>query len=224
MEDRNDLPSNSYRSREKPQKESNKPVAHGKYVRRRKSIRERMKDFFYEPEGGDGYDYVYEDIVRPAVLDMLGDISHNVIGAVRDAVDTALFGGVKSSRRRNGYYRTSYDDYDEYWNRERRSRRRRRDDPEDDDRRVRSRRRSDDVVAQVETREEAVNLIKSMQRRVDLDGCATVLDFYNDADMSTLSTDDNYGWNRAHPFEATLTRIRGGEYLVEPCPPIWLDR
>ena len=222
MDDMKDLPSNSYKNREKSQA-AGKPVAHGKTVKRRKSIRDRMKDSFYEPEGGDGYDYVYEDIVRPAVLDMLGDISHNVIGAVRDAVDSALFGSVKSARRRDRYYRTSYDDYDEYWNRERRSRRRDRREDRDDDRRRTERRRSDDVAAMVESREEAVNLIRSMQNRVHRDGSATVLDFYNDADMPTLSTDDDYGWDLGHPFEATITRTRDG-YIVEPSSPIWLDR
>lgn len=209
-------PSNSYASK----KESASPVkkvAHGKAVRRRKTIRERITDWLFVNEE-DYEDFVYEDIVRPAILDAIGDISHNAIEAVRDTIDTVLFGGVKSARRR-GYYRTSYDD--DYWNRERRSRRRERERDRDDDRRYS--RRSDDVAAKVETRSEALDLIHAMQERVHDYKVASVLNFYDMADMPTRSTDDNYGWDLGHPFEATITRTRDG-YIVEPNAPVWLDR
>lgn len=216
MEQENEMnyPSNSYKS-----KEPVKKVAHGKPVVRRKSFKERIQDLIFEPEDGDGYDYVYEDIIRPAFLDMLGDIAHNIVDAVEDTVDSALFGSPKRRRSRSGYYRTSYDDdYDDYWNRERRGRRRR----DRDEERTRSR-RSDDVAAKVESRSEAVDLINAMQERVHQFKVASVLNFYDMADMPTRSTDDDYGWDLAHPFEAQIERVRDG-YIVEPVAPIWLDR
>lgn len=218
-------PPNSYASKEKDKEtEKRKPVAHGMAVRRKKSFKERLMDLIFEPEGSDGYDYVYEDIIRPAALDMAWDVSHNILDVIQDTVSTFLFGSPKRGRR-HGYYRTSFDDdYDEYWSRERRSRRRsgRRSDPEDEDRRSRSR-KSTDAVAKVETRKEAVDLIKAEQDRVHMDGFATVLNFYEDADMPTQPSDDDYGWDLAHPFEASISRVRDG-YIVEPVAPIWLDR
>lgn len=209
-------PSNSYKSKEKANTQVKK-VAHGKVVKRRKSLRDRISDWLFV-NADDYEDFVYEDIVRPAILDALGDISHNAVEAVRDTIDTVLFGSAKGARRRygSGYYRTSYDD--DYWDRERRRRRR---DREDDDRRYS--RRSDDVAAKVESRSEAVDLVQAMQERVHDYKVASVLNFYDMADMPTKAADDNYGWDLGHPFEATITRTRDG-YIVEPNAPIWLDR
>lgn len=223
-------PGNSYRSREEEKKEKEesgkkKPVAHGISVKKRRGLKERITDLIFEPEGSDGYDYVYEEFIRPAALDMAWDVSHNILDAIQDTISGALFGDSgRRMRRRSGYYRSSdYDDYGEYWNRERRSRRRRseREREEDDDRR-RSR-RSTDVAAKVETRSEAVDLVKAMQDQVHDFKVASVLNFYDFADMPTKSSDDNWGWDLGHPFEATITRVRDG-YIVEPCAPIWLDR
>ena len=213
-----DYPSNSFKSKEKATAPVKK-VAHGTAVKRRKSIKDRITDWLFVSEE-DYEDFVYEDIVRPAILDALGDISHNAIEAVRDTVDTILFGSVRGARRRRGgYYRTSYDD--DYWDRERRSRHRDRDRDRDDDKRYS--RRSDDVAAKVESRSEAVDLVQAMQERVHDYKVASVLNFYDMADMPTRSTDDNYGWDLGHPFEATITRTRDG-YIVEPNAPVWLDR
>lgn len=210
-------PSNSYKNRDKPANTAVKKVAHGTAVTRRKSLKERISDWLFVNEE-DYHDFVYEDIVRPAILDALSDISNNVIEAVHDTVDTVLFGSVRGAkRRRSGYFRTSYDD--DYWDRARRSRRREREN--DDDRRYS--RRSDDVAAKVESRSEAVDLVHAMQERVHDYKVASVLNFYDMADMPTRSTDDNYGWDLGHPFEATITRVRDG-YIVEPNAPIWLDR
>lgn len=208
-------PSNSFKSKEKTVNAPVKKVAHGTAVVRRKSLKERISDWLFVNEE-DYEDYVYEDIIRPAILDALGDISHNAIEAVRDTIDIVLFGSIKGARRRRGgYFRTSYDD--DYWDRERRNRRRDRDD----DRRVS--RRSDDVAAKVESRSEAVDLVQAMQERVHDYRVASVLNFYDMADMPTRSTDDDYGWDLGHPFEATITRMRDG-YIVEPNKPVYLDR
>ena len=211
-------PSNSFKSKEKPANQPVKKVAHGTAVLRRKSFKERITDWLFVNEE-DYEDYVYEDIVRPAILDAIGDISHNAIEAVRDTIDIVLFGSVKGARRRrSGYYRTSYDD--DYWDRSRRSCRRERDRDEDD---RRFSRRSDDVAAKVESRSEAVDLVQAMQERVHDYKVASVLNFYDMADMPTRSTDDDYGWDLGHPFEATITRTRDG-YIVEPNKPVYLDR
>lgn len=208
-------PSNSFKSKEKQANTQIKKVAHGTAVVRRKSVKERISNWLFVNEE-EYEDFVYEDIIRPAILDALGDVSHNVIEAIRDTIDTVLFGSVKGARRhRSGYFRTSYDD--DYWDRERRSRRRDRDD----DRRVS--RRSDDVAAKVESRSEAVDLVQAMQERVHDYKVASVLNFYDMADMPTRSTDDDYGWDLGHPFEATITRTRDG-YIVEPNKPVYLDR
>ena len=214
-----DYPSNSYKSREVAKSEPKKPVAHGKPVVRKKSLKDRFLNWLCTDIDTEGYkEFIFEDLIRPAVRDAVGDISHNAIETVRDAIDTALFGSKGSRRYRSGYYRTSYDD--DYWDRERRSRRRERE-RDDDDRRYS--RRSDDVAAKVESRSEAVDLVHAMQERVHDYKVASVLNFYDMADMPTKSTDDNYGWDLGHPFEATITRVRDG-YIVEPNAPIWLDR
>lgn len=223
-----EYPSNSYRSRhgteEKEEAASVRPVAHGTAVRKKKTLKERIAGWLFVNEE-DYEDYIYEDFIRPAVVDAVGDLSHNVFDTVMDAIDTALFGseggGRGRYRRRRSYWRGYDDDYGEYWNRERRSRRRTRERDRDEEKRYS--RRSDEVAAKVETRGEAVDLIEAMQKRVHQFKCASVLNFYDFADMPTRSTDDNYGWDLGHPFDATITRTRDG-YIVEPVAPIWLDR
>lgn len=220
-------PSNSYRSRREEESSRDtavKPVAHGTAVQRKKTLKEKIAGWLFV-DAEDYEDYIYEDFIRPAITDAVGDLSHNIFDTVLDAIDTALFGdsgrGGRYRRRRN-YWRSSYDDdYSEYWNRERRSRRRDRERDREEERRYS--RRSDEVAAKVETRGEAVDLIEAMQERVHKFKCASVLNFYDFADMPTRSTDDNYGWDLGHPFEATISRVRDG-YIVEPVKPIWLDR
>lgn len=209
-----DYPDNSYKG--KDAKSEKKVVAHGRKVVRKKSIRERISDWLFV-DADDYEDFVYEDIIRPAVLDVIGDITHNVVNTVRDTIDTILFGSARGARRRyeyDRYYRTSYDD-------DRRPRDHDRRKSRDDDRRYS--RRSDEVAAIVETRGEAVDLVHEMQERVHDYKVASVLNFYDMADMPTKSSDDNYGWDLGHPFEATITRTRDG-YIVEPNSPVWLDR
>lgn len=221
-------PSNSYRSKHQAEEKEDRdtavrPVAHGTAVKKKKTLKEKIAGWLFVDEE-DYEDYIYEDFIRPAVTDAIGDLSHNVFDTVLDAIDTALFGdgGRRGRYRRSSYWRGRYDDdYGEYWNRERRSRSRRRDRDREEERRYS--RRSDEVAAKVETRGEAVDLIEAMQKRVHTFKCASVLNFYDFADMPTRSTDDNYGWDLGHPFEATITRTRDG-YIVEPVAPIWLDR
>lgn len=219
-------PSNSYSSREKKEEAPPpmKKVAHGTAVSRRKSLKDRLMDWLFVDE--DEYeDFIYEDLIRPAILDAVWDIGNNAMDTIKDALGVSLFGSGRSGRRRrSGYYRTSYDDddYSEYWNRERRGRRRSRRDRDEDDGRY-SCRRSDDVAAVVETRREAVDLVQAMQERIRMYKEASVLNFYDAADMPTRPNDDNYGWDLGHPFEATISRYKGN-YIVEPNAPIWLDR
>ena len=214
-------PSNSYASREKKDisAERAKPVVHGKPVVRKKSFMEKVRGWLFVP-AEDYEDYIYEDIIRPAIRNAVGDLFYNTIGSMTDFFEGTIFGSSSRSRRSrygSSYYRTSYDD--DYWDRERRTRRRDRDRDRDD----RYSRRSDDVMAKVETRGEAVDLVAAMQERCNRYKVVSVLNFYDMADMPTKSTDDNYGWDLGHPFEATITRVNDG-YIVEPNKPIWLDR
>ena len=221
-------PSNSYKSKHEASEDPDnkvRPVAHGTAVQKKKTLKEKIAGWLFV-DAEDYEDYIYEDFIRPAITDAVGDLSHNIFDTVLDAIDTALFGdsgrSIRRYRRRSSY-RTSYDDdYGEYWNRERRGRRRSRERERDEDDRRYSR-RSDEVAAKVETRGEAVDLIHAMQDRVHKFKCASVLNFYDFADMPTRSSDDNYGWDLGHPFEATISRVRDG-YIVEPVAPIWLDR
>lgn len=217
-----DYPSNSYRQRDVKKAEPVKKVAHGKAVVRRKTFRERLSNWLFV-NADDYEDFVYEDIIRPAVIDAVSDISHNVVDTIRDTIDVALFGSARGARHRRGggYYRTSYDVYDEYWDRERRSRRREREADRED---RYTRRRSDDVAVKVESKAEAVDLVRSMQKRVHDYKVASVLNLYDMADMPTKPADDDYGWNLGHPFEARITGTPRDGYIVEPNQPIWLDR
>lgn len=208
------FPSNSYNEKKKPVV---KPVAHGEIVVKKKTLREKIADFFFtngdEPEMGE---YIYQDIVKPAVLDTISDISHAIVDSIRDTVDIALFGNMRSARYRRSdsdrrYYRTSYDD--DYWDRERRSRDRRRE--RDEDRNRPSRRSDDYIAAKVETRDEARDVVRGMQDIIRRYDCASVLNFYDLADLPTKSTDDDWGWSKTHPFEATITAVRNG-YIIEP--------
>lgn len=219
--DKSVYPSNSNKSKEMKKSRSDPvvKVAHGKPVVKKKKLMERIKDWIFVNEE-DYEDIIYEDIIRPAILDAIGDISHNVVNMVRDTIDGVLGGmlGGDGRRRRSSYYRSSYDD--DYWRDRRRERRR---DREEREGRRRLTRRSDDIAAKVESRAEANDLIHAMQERLHDYHMVTVLNFYDMADMPTRSTDDDFGWDMGHPFEATITRVRDG-YIVEPNSPIALDR
>lgn len=205
----------------KPKEEPPKKVAHGMAVRKKRTLKQRIHDFFYETGPEAARTYIYEDIVEPAIMDMASDIVHSIVDGVRDSVDAALFGGVRESRYRRGgseYYRS----YDSYYDDRRRRRDRQSDRDRYEERRERYSRRSDEAAAMVESREEAITLIHSMQDRVHQYRKANVAYFYDIADMPISPTDENYGWTLDHPFEAKLTRCRDG-WIVEPVRPIWLE-
>lgn len=197
-------------------------VAHGVAVRRKRSLRQRVHDFLFETGPETAKTYIYEDIVEPAIKDMTSDIARSILGGILDSIDVALFGSVRSSRYRRSDSRSSYwRSYDDYY--DDRDRRRRRDDDRYERERERYSRRSDEAAAKVETHEEARNLVYAMQDRVHVYGRANVAYFYDIADMPINPTDEYYGWDLDHPFEARVEHVRDG-YIVTPTRPVRLER
>jgi len=215
-------PSNSFKDRKPDAKpEPVTKVAHGRQVEMRKTLWERIKDLFLEPEGEPSRDYIYEDIIEPAIADGVSNIAQGIMDSLMGGINNFLFpnGGPRyypdRGRTRWGRaYDEYYDDRNRHYGDRARERRAERD---------RRSRRSDDPAAMVETRDEAIRLIEAMQDRVHRYDIASVLNFYDMADMPTNSVDDRYGWDREHPFEASITYTRDG-YVVTPSRPIPLDR
>lgn len=211
-------PSNADRQ---PEKEPVKKVAHGVAVRKKRSLRERVHDFLFETGPETAKTYIYEDIVEPAIKDMASDIARSILGGILDSIDMALFGSVRGSRYRRSDRESSYwRSYDDYY--DDRDRRRRRDDERYSRERERYSRRSDEAAAKVETHQEAKDLVYAMQDRVHRYDSASVAYFYDIADMPVNPTDEYYGWDLKHPFEARVEHARDG-WIVTPTRPVRLD-
>lgn len=211
-------PDNSRKAKEK-KNEPVRPCVHGKQVVVHKTLWEKIKDLFLEPEDAPDHDYIYEDIIEPAIADGVANIAQGLMDSLMGGLTDFLFpNGTRryyGSRRGTTWSRR----YDEYYD----DRRNRRSDLRDSRERQARNRRSDDPAAMVESKEEAMRLIYAMQDRVHDYDVASVLNFYDMADMPTNSIDDEYGWDKDHPFEARVTYTRDG-WIVTPVRPVHIER
>lgn len=208
-----------------------KPVprlAHGRKIIVKKTLGEKIHDFFFEDGTTQSMtsDFV-ENVVKPAFNDMVYDMFMDFTDMIRGSFENMWFNGSMSNYSRSRYsrgrrygYRRSYDDY--YYDR-----RDDRDDRREDRRRLS--RRNDSVAAMVPSRDEAKNVVLEMQERCrecdDPEQYVSVTDFYVMCDMPAVtSNDSSWGWNRRNPFEASIryfTDEQGDGYVIEPSKPTW---
>lgn len=69
-----------------------------------------------------------------------------------------------------------------------------------------------DIV--MRSRADAVNVLNALKERIDEYDVATVADFYDLVDISSVFTDNNYGWYTLD--NAYINQVRGGYIIVFP--------
>lgn len=185
--------SNSHKSKERqnepiPEKKVEKVIS-GSAKSKKKSGLQKITNVFVPEDVEDVKSYIFEDIVVPAVKDI-----------ILDAVKAVL--GVNGSSRGKGStaskvsYRKYYDD------RERRD--------YSGVTRTRSGYEYDDVI--IENRGEAEDVLSRMDELISTYGLVSVADFYDLVGISGNYTDNKYGWTDIR--SASVVRVRDG-YMIK---------
>ena len=174
--------------------EQKKPirVTKGKVV-----VRKKQRSAFEESIESAGK-YIFNDVLVPTIKDMLSE-------AITGATDQILYGGERPARKREGK-QSSHISYNKISSNKTRvhPRSTRRGGSFDFDKYI------------VETRREADDVIDGMFALLDQYGTVTVSDFKNLIDVTSLYTDDNFGWTTLKGARAI--RIREGFTFDLPTP------
>lgn len=196
-----ELPSNS--KKDKPGKA--KKLVTSKPIRRKKSLLEKFRDTFVEGTAQSATEYITDNIVVPAIKDVLFDASKSFL-------ETLIFGGPQRSHRSD--YRhvgstRSYQSYGDSYRRE--SPREDRREPSD---RRRSRHNFDDIV--IRDRTEALEIVEFLKHTVDEYGAVYVSDLLETIGETSSTVDRRWGWEDLS--RAGVTRVRDGYLLDLPRP------
>lgn len=185
--------SNSHKSKERqnepiPEKKVEKVIS-GSAKSKKKSGLQKITNVFVPEDVEDVKSYIFEDIVVPAVKDIILDAVKAVLG-----VNGSSRG--KGSTASKASYRKYYDD------RERRD--------YSGVTRTRSGYEYDDVI--IENRGEAEDVLSRMDELISTYGLVSVADFYDLVGISGNYTDNKYGWTDIR--SASVVRVRDG-YMIK---------
>lgn len=192
---------NSHRSKEQkaePAREKRvKPVVTDGVTTRKNNTR-KLSNIFISEDAGNVKEYVFMDVLVPAVKKAISDI-------VRDGIDMILYGETGRGRdsRRSGDRIAYHNRFDEP---------RRRDRRDEDRRDSRSRFDYDDLSFSTRGKAELVR-----DRMLDIAeeyGVVRVADMYDLADLTAPYTSNDYGWMGLRYIE--VKRGRDGYYLQLP--------
>jgi hypothetical protein len=145
-------------------------------------------------------EYVFTEYVLPGIRNLIRD---SIVGTV----DRGLYGTSRRRERERGErgssFRTRYDRMSEPGEPRRMLARE-----------ARARHDFDDIV--LDERDEAVEVVEGLMRRVSKYGAATVADMYDMLGTSGSYADRNYGWTDLR--DADVRQTRGGWLLDLPRP------
>lgn len=184
--------SNSHKSRQNqnddiPEKKVEKVVS-GSVKSKKKNGLQKITNVFVPEDVDDVKSYIFEDIVVPAVKDIILD-------AVRAFLGVNGTSRGRSSTSSKISYRKYYDDRD------------RRDSAPT---RTRTWYDYDDII--LETRGEAEDVLERMEELIDMYQLVSVADFYDLVGVSGNYTDNKYGWTNVR--NASVVRVRDG-YMIK---------
>ena len=152
-----------------------------------------MTDVFIASDVSSVKEYVFMDVLVPAVKNAIADI-------VTDGVSILLFGESKG-RRKSSASSVSYTKYYD-----------RRDSGSSSANRTRSGYNYQDVM--VDTREEGNEVLSRMDEIIETYGMVSVLDMYDLVGITGNYTDNNYGWTNIRSAE--VIRSRDGYVIKMP--------
>jgi hypothetical protein len=203
--DNPDFPSNSETSKKGvPNGKNISPVVSGGAVRRKKSLRKQFKETFVAGDARTAIHYVLFDVLLPAAKDM-------VVEAGSQGIEKLIFG----ESRRRGSTRpqagpTGYVSYNRYAMDQSRQ-----TGPQRAmSRQARARHNFDEIV--LDQRSEAEDVIDRLFDLVSRYESASVADLYELVGLSSVHTDNRWGWTDL--TGAGVSRIRGGYLLDLPEP------
>ena len=203
--DNPDFPSNSETSKKGvPNGKNISPVVSGGAVRRKKSLRKQFKETFVAGDARTAIHYVLFDVLLPAAKDM-------VVEAGSQGIEKLIFG----ESRRRGSTRpqagpTGYVSYNRYAMEQSRQ-----TGPQRAmSRQARARHNFDEIV--LDQRSEAEDVIDRLFDLVSRYESASVADLYELVGLSSVHTDNRWGWTDL--TGAGVSRIRGGYLLDLPEP------
>lgn len=185
--------SNSHKARER----KNEPVAEKKVEKiisgsaksKKKSGLQKITNVFVPEDVDDVKSYIFEDIVVPAVKDIILDAVRAFLGVNGNPRG-------KSSSASKVSYRKYYDD------------RERRDSGSVN--RTRSGYEYDDII--LDNRGEAEDVLSRMDELIATYGVVSVADFYDLVGITGNYTDNKYGWSDIR--NASVVRVRDG-YMIK---------
>lgn len=185
--------SNSHKARER----KNEPVTEKKVEKiisgsaksKKKSGLQKITNVFVPEDVDDVKSYIFEDIVVPAVKDIILDAVRAFLGVNGNSRG-------KSSSASKISYRKYYDD------RERRDR--------ESSNRTRTGYEYDDII--LDNRGEAEDVLSRMDELIDTYGVVSVADFYDLVGITGNYTDNKYGWSDIR--NASVVRVREG-YMIK---------
>ena len=175
-----DLPPNSYRSKEHTESQDEKPSKEIKKVPikgavKKKSRAQRIKEAFFGEDVGSVSQYVFYDVLIPATKKLLAEM-------VNGAVNMTLFGDGRARDRDRGRTHVSMSSIYEGRS-EGRYRR---------DSRNSYRSRLNDII--FDNRQDAEMVLERLQDLIDEYGLASLQDLYSLVGFDSTYTDNNWGW------------------------------
>ena len=182
---REDLPSNSHKSREavvveEVREKKVEKVVKGKVTQKKKSLGKKMAETFLEDDTQSVGEYILYDVLIPAAKSTLTDI-------VTGGIEMLLYGGQRDDRRSTTRDRgRTYVSYNRMYDR---------DDRRDRDRvreRNRNRHEFDDIF--LDSKAEAREVLNGLMDLVEDYGQASVEDFYDLVGLESQYTDSRWGW------------------------------
>lgn len=184
---------NSHKSRERKsepvtEKKVEKIIS-GSAKSKKKSGLQKITNVFVPEDVDDVKSYIFEDIVVPAVKDIILDAVRAFLGVNGNSRG-------KSSSASKISYRKYYDD------RERRDR--------ESSNRTRTGYEYDDII--LDNRGEAEDVLSRMDELIDTYGVVSVADFYDLVGITGNYTDNKYGWSDIR--NASVVRVREG-YMIK---------
>lgn len=183
--DINNLPSNSYKSREMTAKQEERKVdklVSGKTKTKKNDMR-KLTDIFIAEDAQNVKSYIFMDVLVPAIKKAISDI-------VTDGIAMILYGTSGGNRHGKSSSHVSYRSYydDRRGNRDRD--------------RFETRRRFDYDDILYETRGEAELVLDGMIELIERYGFVTVADMYDMSDQTAPYTANKYGWNNVSSAKA----------------------
>lgn len=190
-----------------PEKEPVKKIIKGTATQEKRSWKARMRDTFLGETALDIGDFVKNDIIVPAVKNMLAD-------AVQTTTEMRLFGHMRGRSSNSGFYNYNKS----YRNSGRSSSAYNRGlaaEPIFNKRTIKNFQR-----IRLEHRREVEDVLCEMQSRIDAYGCVSVLDLYSMLGLESTHIDAKHGWESLRNVQTIPER---GGYLLEFPDPIPLD-